>query len=114
MFVVGEHLLGAGNIAGAAFNLDGIRLQNDGDVQAVFQQTQILIAGAEECLDVGADLDIFFHSGRVLASDGPMSGRNRALAAWRAYAKQCDAWMRWCEGKGTTGLFAEAKNYHCR
>src|ERR1051326_2695345 len=58
---VGEDLLGAGHVPGCAFNLHGIGLEVDGDVQPVFHHLQVLIASAEELLDVWDDFNILLH-----------------------------------------------------
>ncbi len=62
MVVVGKDLLGPGDVAGRAFQIDGIRSQVNIDVQAVFQQAQILVARAEQSLDVGTDFNALLHS----------------------------------------------------
>ena len=61
MVVVGEHLFRAAHVACGAFDFDGLGPQIDGYVQAVFQQPQVFVAGAEEGLDIGRDLDILLH-----------------------------------------------------
>ena len=47
VLVIGKDLLGAAHIAGCSCDLDGIGLHGDGDVQAIFQQAQVFVAGAE-------------------------------------------------------------------
>src|SRR5580693_6100160 len=66
MFVIGEDLLGAFDSTGGPVKFDGIRAQVDGDVQAVFEDVQVLVPGAEQGLNMRSDFDTFLHS--VLAS----------------------------------------------
>ena len=62
LIVVGEELLGAGYVAGRAFDFDVIGAQVNVDVQAVFEHVQVFVARAEQGLDVGTDFNTFLHS----------------------------------------------------
>src|SRR6185369_2736591 len=61
LLIVGKYLLGACHIFSFAFQVNGVGTQVDGDVQAVFQDMQVFIPGAEQGLDIRADLDTFLH-----------------------------------------------------
>jgi len=63
VLVVGEQLFGASHVAGRAFQFNVARAQIDIDVQAVFEHVEIFIARAEQGLDVGSEINTFFHSG---------------------------------------------------
>src|SRR5262249_52894288 len=65
---VGEDLLRPRDVAGRALDLDAVRLQSHSDVQAVFQDLQVLVASSEELLNVGNDLDVFLHSACAVSS----------------------------------------------
>src|SRR5207244_3711057 len=56
VFEVGKDLLRAGDVLRRAIYADGIRIHVDGDVQAVFHDVQIFVAGAEQGLYVWGDL----------------------------------------------------------
>ena len=58
MLIVGKHLFGAVDIAGRSVDLDGVCAQVDGDVQAVFEQAQVFVAGAKQGFDIRADFDV--------------------------------------------------------
>jgi hypothetical protein len=62
LIVIGEDLLGAAYISRCALEFNGIGFQIDGDVQTVFQHMQILIARAEQGLNIRTYLDTLFHS----------------------------------------------------
>ena len=47
VLVIGKDLLGASHIAGRSLYFDGIDLHSNGNVQAIFQQTQVFISCAE-------------------------------------------------------------------
>ena len=59
--IVGEYLLHAGHFSGRALNLYGIGFQINGDVEPIFKQVQVFVAGAEQGLDAGAQFNIFSH-----------------------------------------------------
>ena len=40
------------DVAGRAFDLDRVGTQDDGDVQAIFQQAQVFVAGTKQGFDV--------------------------------------------------------------
>jgi hypothetical protein len=61
--VIGKNLLGKRHIAWSPFQVDGVGSQVNIDVQAVFQQPQILVPRAEKSLDVGGDFNALLHLG---------------------------------------------------
>ena len=82
MVVVGKNLLSPGNVARRPFQVDGIRSQVNIDIQAVFQQAHILVARAEQSLDVGTDFNALLHSvfgasSRALDAELPVRGAQK-------------------------------------
>ena len=63
VLIVGKHLLHPRDIAGRPDDLNGIGLQGDGDVQTIFQQAQVFVAGAKQGFDIRAYLNILLHLG---------------------------------------------------
>jgi len=82
MFVVGENLLGTLDIRRGAFDLNGVGKEVDGDVHAFFKQPEILVAGTEESLDIGRDLDILLHQMLELPS---IRSAPKAQLRWLTY-----------------------------
>src|SRR6185369_6749311 len=71
VFVIGEDLLGAVHVGRRSFDLDGVCAKIDLNLQAVFEQAQVFVAGPEKSFDIRADIDIFLQR-----SDGHLMRAN--------------------------------------
>ena len=78
MLVIGENLLGAGNVAGSSIDLDRVGAHGDGYVQPIFEQSQVFVTGAKEGFDIRADLDLGLH----LVSVSCLLGLGRFTCGW--------------------------------
>ena len=63
MVIVGENLLGAVTSRAAPSTSTPFERKVDRDVQAVFEQVQILVARSQQGLDIRADFNTLLHSG---------------------------------------------------
>ena len=63
VLIVGKHLLDPADVAGRAGDLDGVGAQVDGDIQTIFQQAQVFVAGTKQGFDIRADFNVLLHLG---------------------------------------------------
>src|SRR5205085_11531432 len=61
IFVVGEDLFCARDIASRAFYIDVVRAKVDGDVQSTFEQVKVLIPVTKQGLQIWSDLKLLIH-----------------------------------------------------
>ena len=54
---VGKDALDPGDADGVAGDMDGVGTEIDGDVQAIFEEAEVLVVGAVERLDTGGDFE---------------------------------------------------------
>src|SRR5215469_13479049 len=108
MLIIGKNLLSARNVSVATFDFDGVGAHGDRDVEAVFEQSQVFVAGSKQGFDVGADLDLGLHLGSVLCLLGPSAIMRDWTSHRQADGKFADRNFGIGRG-GASELFAVAK-----